>query len=124
MTRTSYNQTKIQSKPKRNILIPDETTTTRNKHVRQFLGSVHETHRPKEQAHIWAKWTEREREKETRVKVQDLLKKQALIGDDGAAAGAGAFACDDSVASRSAASPASSLPLLCGSSLLYVVGQI
>jgi hypothetical protein len=64
-----------------------------------------------------------EQEKETRVKVEDLLKKQASIGGDGAVAGAGAFACDDSVASRSAASPAASLPLLCGS-MLSVVGQI
>ena len=38
-----------------------------------------------------------------------LLKKQASIGDDGAVAGADAFACDDSVTS-----PATSLPLLCG----------
>lgn len=38
---------------------------------------------------------EKEREgKETRVKVEDLLEKQALIGEDGAAAGAGAFACE------------------------------
>jgi hypothetical protein len=49
-----------------------------------------------------------------RGKVQDLLKKQASIGNDGAAAGAGAFACDGNVASRSTASPASSFPLLCG----------
>ena len=123
MTCTSYNQTKIQSKPKRNISIPDETTTTKNKRVRQFLGSVQETQGQRSR-HTYERNELREREKETRVKVQDLLKKQASIGDDGAAAGAGAFACDDSVASRSAASPASSLPLLCGSSLLYVVGQI
>ena len=43
-----------------------------------------------------------------------LLKKQASIGDDGTAAGADAFSCDDNVASRSATSPASLLPLLCG----------
>ena len=51
-------------------------------------------------------------------------KKQASIGDEGAAASAGAFACDDSVASssRSAASPASwlPLPLLCGGSTVVV----
>ena len=51
-------------------------------------------------------------------------KKQASIGDEGAAASAGAFACDDSVASssRSAASPASwlPLPLLFGGSTVVV----
>jgi hypothetical protein len=48
-----------------------------------------------------------------RGKVQGLLKKQASIGDDGTAVGAGAFACDGSVDPISTASPASSLPLLC-----------
>ena len=119
MTCTSHNQTKIQSKPKRNILIPDETTTTKNKRVRQFLGSVQETQGQRSR-HTYEQNELRERERE----VQDLLKKQASIGDDGAAAGAGALACDDSVASssRSAASPASwlPLPLLCGGGTVVV----
>ena len=53
-----------------------------------------------------------------------LAYEAGAIGDDGAAAGAGAFACDDSVASssRSAASPASwlPLPLLCGGGTVVV----